>query len=1013
VSFLFGSTKKKASPSTKPLNVDADQVNTNQEAIPVPWGAGRFKIGLKWMTPAYRWRADAQKAKVGKGSSVTTGYKYYADLAGLVCMGPVDYLFKVIVDGEVKWHNPTGLARDATDYADFVINGVGAVRIYWGTETQPLDTTILTPYGAPPSDPDFDFRDPSTWPQKGREGHYDAHPAYRGQCYMAFKQFYFGQDRTTAPNVEVEVARTPAYFTGVEGVNTENGGVAPQVALYEAFTNERFGMNLPIELLDITTWDGAREEMQDADFRISPLVTTSKTFREFMAELLEYFDGWVRLRGGILEHGYFKSGDLDLDDLPVINDAHLTKEAVIESKAWAETENQVGIVYKNMLRNHKEDIQIARDLGNWQITGEHRNLQLQRPWITQSDLARRYATDYVKKSSLPRQSGSITVRRESAADILPGELFKLQLARLSIEMVCRCLDIRDGNDDENTVEIEFENERGIYPALYVPPASQGPGDFTNNAAEIEHARIIELPSALKTSSDIQIAVLAERNNPLFNNFALHLSQEGTTYDRIAEVPYFAVRAVLETSYDDSEPELDDVTGLHVSMDGLDVEQIESQTDQQRENGALLAIVNGEIMSIGTVTPLGGGEYQLFPLRARYGTEQQTHAADSVVWLIYAERITPVAHASFIVAETRYFKLQPRTISSEVDLSDVDAITYTFTGGSLGEGSVDGLTLSTAASLLPDGSLESRIAAVWDEIDSPDVAQYEVAIKKAAASVWDNRLTSDPRAEWVVQADVSYDVRVRAISIYGVRFAWSDVESITSAKDTTAPGAPSALAATGALRTIQLAWTNPTDNDIAYTEIWESTTNNRANANLYTQSRTTSFARSGLAPAVTRYYWVRAVDTSGNIGAFHPTSATAGVAGTTEKTGTSDLDTFAVTTANIAAGAITNIGTASITNSSSAGVDVTLTMAGGDILVWVYYKSVIPNNGSGNPGMRLKKNGTTVITYGDAPAEDTVTFFFSPMTKVAAATGSTTIRFELFNRTSDTKDITVVVMEVKR
>ena len=41
----------------------------------------------------------------------------------------------------------------------------------------------------------------------------------------------------------------------------------------------------------------------------------------------------------------------------------------------------------------------------------------------------------------------------------------------------------------------------------------------------------------------------------------------------------------------------------------------------------------------------------------------------------------------------------------------------------------------------------------------------------------------------------------------------------------------------------------------------------------------SFVHDGLTTSTTRYYWVRGVDDSGNLGAYHPTSATAGVSAT--------------------------------------------------------------------------------------------------------------------------------------
>ncbi|CAH1672132.1 phage tail protein [Chelatococcus asaccharovorans] len=62
------------------------------------------------------------------------------------------------------------------------------------------------------------------------------------------------------------------------------------------------------------------------------------------------------------------------------------------------------------------------------------------------------------------------------------------------------------------------------------------------------------------------------------------------------------------------------------------------------------------------------------------------------------------------------------------------------------------------------------------------------------------------------------------------------------------------------------------------EVWSSATNNRGSATKAGEG-VSIFAHTGLTGTATRYYWVRAVDTSGNLGDFFPASATAGIAGT--------------------------------------------------------------------------------------------------------------------------------------
>lgn len=97
-------------------------------------------------------------------------------------------------------------------------------------------------------------------------------------------------------------------------------------------------------------------------------------------------------------------------------------------------------------------------------------------------------------------------------------------------------------------------------------------------------------------------------------------------------------------------------------------------------------------------------------------------------------------------------------------------------------------------------------------------------------------------------------------------------------DTTPPAAPTSLSATAAFQSIFLQWTCPADADVKSIEIWEHTADVRASATKIgtadaSKSSVGFFGRTGLTPGTLRYYWVRAVDTAGNIGPFNGTSGT--------------------------------------------------------------------------------------------------------------------------------------------
>lgn len=100
--------------------------------------------------------------------------------------------------------------------------------------------------------------------------------------------------------------------------------------------------------------------------------------------------------------------------------------------------------------------------------------------------------------------------------------------------------------------------------------------------------------------------------------------------------------------------------------------------------------------------------------------------------------------------------------------------------------------------------------------------------------------------------------------------------------------------------------------LSHFEVWQASTNNRANASIVGRPTMNAFNAPVSAASATRYFWVRAIDKSptANAGDFFPLSATAGVAGTTATATPADnsidhdmLQDDAVDTNNIRSGAV--------------------------------------------------------------------------------------------------------------
>lgn len=215
-----------------------------------------------------------------------------------------------------------------------------------------------------------------------------------------------------------------------------------------------------------------------------------------------------------------------------------------------------------------------------------------------------------------------------------------------------------------------------------------------------------------------------------------------------------------------------------------------------------------------------------------------------------------------------------------------------------------LTITATNVLSPDGTTQSGLLITWTPPTDAFVSQYEVQYIRGASNFDYGTITasstttenyglitsladssedygavsdSTTSAEtnynsifvttpyYVIVpaiADVEYAVRVRAINAIGVRSVFVTSNQITYG-DQTAPNVPLNIIAYGDYRQIVLTWINPTVSDFDYVEVYRNTTNNSGTATLAGILRGSKFVDAPLGINVTRYYWLRSVDRTGN------------------------------------------------------------------------------------------------------------------------------------------------------
>jgi hypothetical protein len=701
MSFLWGNTSNQTQNTKKFANIADDQINSNQQAVPVKYLAGRSCLAGDYISPAYNPKAVPIKTQAGKGQSSTTGYKYFADFALMFCTGgrrPVDAIYTIIVDSDIRWDG--NIVRGSSASVVIQIEDLGTMRLYWGSETQGIDGTLLSPREKPiaggnpldkttypPNDPPpgtshtesgFAAGDPDPF-----SGHYDRHPAYRGQCYAVFTKWKLGRDRTDVPNIQVELARgcpAPWVTTGPSPgfVSSDQKGVNPIAVLYDWLTDTRFGMALPDSFLNLNSFRDTYNALEAQGARISPLISQQDDFRQVIAQLMEYFDGWIRRNGRVIEVGLWVKGNVissaTLTDNDLLADPDLTPQG------WGPTINEVTVVYKDREHHFNDYTQVYRDPNNFRITGSPRPETYSRPWITDATLAKSYAQTAGATAAMPFTSGELTVKREwlDNNNMLPGLVFTYNSAFYGLSFLMRLLEVEHEADKSAEAKLSVQWEQSQWPGLYHPPAFQGPGGFILGPRAIWKSRITEVPYLLADQKfDTQLICLAVRGNVEVQGYRIWISMDGgSTYDIVpndASTSAFASFARLDTALSNI------VQQATFYLYGIDQDEVVSQTDAEMHDDNLLCFIDQEVMSIGHITTLGHGQFRAVIVRGRFGTTPALHAANSQIFFLFRSRMKLIDNAGFIPGTAIKIKLQPFTADLDYDITSLTPIDYTIAG----------------------------------------------------------------------------------------------------------------------------------------------------------------------------------------------------------------------------------------------------------------------------------------------------------------------------------------------
>jgi len=297
------------------------------------------------------------------------------------------------------------------------------------------------------------------------------------------------------------------------------------------------------------------------------------------------------------------------------------------------------------------------------------------------------------------------------------------------------------------------------------------------------------------------------------------------------------------------------------------------------------------------------------------------------WVYLTNERLSYSQKTFEVLSTNMEVIQDgdvNVLAARLELKEVEAAVFNFATNDYTTGQAEGSDVSTGdysvtaptnLSLAQQNAVDGTTSKVdilvsWTNNASDKVTLTEITYKLST----DSNYTSDFTAgKGVTKASIpnvvvgkTYNVKIRHIDVNGVASDYTSAVNITIAAASSAPSTPSNLSASSSKGQILVSWTNPNNSDLRAVKVYRKTSNSTPTndddlvdtvAGEPNAVTTTIFGdQDGLTAGTTYYFWVRAINHSGQHSSF-----SSSVNGNFAAAGVAD---GAITTLKLAANAVT-------------------------------------------------------------------------------------------------------------
>jgi len=167
----------------------------------------------------------------------------------------------------------------------------------------------------------------------------------------------------------------------------------------------------------------------------------------------------------------------------------------------------------------------------------------------------------------------------------------------------------------------------------------------------------------------------------------------------------------------------------------------------------------------------------------------------------------------------------------------------------------------------DGTVILVLDIAWTAAADIFVNRYDITITISNGDIVRLSTQATSYKYQVLDQAATYTASIKSVNSMGVSSPAVTSAEYTPIGDVTAPDVPANITVNGTFKKIILSWDNPAQNDFSYVEIKRSVDAQELNAVFIGTTSATTWIDDSYNGTITRYYWIRSLDTSGNASAW--------------------------------------------------------------------------------------------------------------------------------------------------